>query len=86
MDSAEINELSDEVSKNLRKRRSIAPDKHEKHHAWIEQKLEDEEDLRKYRKKVIRSGLFWAMGLAAVFTLKAVGKALYLAFKSMGGV
>jgi len=66
MSPDEIEAISELVAVKLcdaKRAKWVDPDTHDAHHSWVKQKIQDEEDRRSMRKRVIESALVWAFPL-----------------------
>ncbi len=79
---AQLEQLSENVSLKLYESINTKNNKHSEDHKWIEQKREDEEDARQFRKKIINGLAMWAIFAAVAYIGRAVWKAIALAIKA----
>lgn len=76
--------VSEKVARKLvdeKRAKWVDPDTHDSHHAWVKQKMKDEEDRRTMRRKVIESGLAWAFPLFLGF----LGMSVWQYFRALLG-
>lgn len=45
----------------------VDPDTHDNHHEWVRKKMQDENDRRAMRRRVIESALIWALPIFLTF-------------------
>lgn len=72
MSAEQLDKIAARVADELTDRKRalwVEPETHHRHHAWVDSKIVDEEEIKALKKKIIESAVIWAVPIIIGFVV-----------------